>query len=62
MGTDKNGNCIYITDLGLAAEYRPRRAPTGANLSNLHLLGTARFASVSGHLGIRKLFNRGTGR
>jgi len=27
VGTGKNGNCIYVTDLGLAAEYRPNRAP-----------------------------------
>lgn len=55
MGTGKNGNCIYVTDLGLASEYRPHRAHTGAPPSNPHLLGTARFASINGHLGIGKL-------
>ena len=55
MGTGKNGNCIYVTDLGLATEYRPHRAHTGAPPSNPHLLGTARFASVNGHLGIGTL-------
>ena len=55
MGTGKRGNCIYVTDLGLAAEYIPHRAHKGALPSNPHLLGTARFASVNGHLGIGKL-------
>jgi casein kinase I homolog HRR25 len=54
MGTGKKGNCIYVTDLGLAAEYRPHREHTGAPPSNPHLLGTARFASINGHLGIGK--------
>ena len=54
MGTDKGGNCVYVTDLGLSAEYRPHRAHTKAP-SNPHLLGTARFASVNGHLGTGKL-------
>ena len=53
MGTGKNGNCIYVTDLGLAAEYRPNRAPQSAP-SDPRLLGTAVFASVNGHLGVGK--------
>jgi len=53
MGTGKNGNCIYVTDLGLAAEYRPNRAPRSVP-SNPHLLGTAVFASVTGHLGVEQ--------
>ena len=56
MGMNRSGNCIYITDLGLSTEYRPHRAQTNAP-SNPHLLGTARFASVNGHLGIGKLFD-----
>jgi len=51
MGTGRNGNCIYVTDLGLAMEYRPDRAPT-ITPSDPHLLGTAIFASVAGHLGV----------
>jgi serine/threonine protein kinase len=49
MGMERNGNCIYVTDLGLATEYRPNRAPQSVP-SNPHLLGTAVFASVTGHL------------
>jgi hypothetical protein len=48
MGTGKNGNCIYVTDLGLAAEYRLNRAPRSVP-SNPHFFGTAVFASVNGH-------------
>ena len=51
MGTGRNGNCIYVTDLGLAEEYRPTRAPTIAP-SDPHLLGTAMFASIAGHMGV----------
>ena len=51
MGTGRKGNCIYVTDLGLATEYRPNRVPTIVP-SNPHLLGTAVFASVTGHLGV----------
>lgn len=54
MGTGKKGNCIYVTDLGLATEYIADRAFTGVRPSNPYLLGTARFASVNGHLGIGK--------
>ncbi|KAI9848516.1 MAG: serine/threonine protein kinase [Sclerophora amabilis] len=53
MGTGRTGNCIYITDLGLAAEYVPHRPYMGPPPSNPHLLGTAEFASINGHLGIR---------
>jgi serine/threonine protein kinase len=55
MGRGKSGNCIYVTDLGLAAECRSHRASTDAHPTNPHLLGTARFASVRGHLGIGML-------
>jgi hypothetical protein len=54
MGTGKNRNCIYVTDLDLAAEYRLRRISTDANPSNPYLLGTARFANISKHFGISK--------
>jgi casein kinase I homolog HRR25 len=55
LGMGKEGNCIYVTDLDLATEYRPHRAHTGALPSNPHLLGTTRFASINGHLEIGKL-------
>jgi casein kinase I family protein HRR25 len=51
MEMGRNGNCIYVTDLGLVTEYRPNRAPQSV-LSNPHLFGTAVFASVTGHFGM----------
>lgn len=53
MGMGKQGNLVYVTDLGLATERRA--APTNANTRrSVHasLIGTARFASVNGHLGV----------
>jgi serine/threonine protein kinase len=54
MGRDKHGNCIYVTDLGIAAEYRPDRTPHMSPPSKPRLVGTARFASINGHLGVRE--------
>lgn len=54
MGMDGNGNCVYVTDLGLAAEFLPNEAPPAANGLQFGLLGTANFASVNGHRGISK--------
>lgn len=55
MGVGRQGNQVYVTDLGLATEYdtvqnelgllRPRKP---------NLVGTARFASVNGHIGHRE--------
>ncbi|MCJ1427636.1 serine/threonine protein kinase [Sticta canariensis] len=53
MGTGRYGNRVYITDLGLATERREiqiKADPAGA--AKRHLIGTARFASINGHLGI----------
>ncbi|KAL9116097.1 MAG: hypothetical protein Q9227_000466 [Pyrenula ochraceoflavens] len=58
MGTGRKGNCIYITDLGLASEYSNHRAHTGPFPSDPHLLGTARFASINGHYGIQRQSRR----
>jgi casein kinase I homolog HRR25 len=55
MGRGKSGNCIYVTDLGVAAECRPRRAWIDVRPTDPDLLDTARFASVRGHLGIGML-------
>ena len=55
MGVGKQGNQIYVTDLGLATERRAVQAKANPSRS-LHpnLVGTARFASVNGHLGVGK--------
>lgn len=55
MGVEKQGNVIYITDLGLATERRaaPATSTLGRSL-NPKLVGTARFASINGHLGAGK--------
>ena len=53
MGVGKQGNQVYVTDLGLATERRA--APVKANSDRpprLNLVGTARFASINGHLGV----------
>ena len=54
MGMGARGNCVYVTDLGLASEILAYDAPPMAHVSQLRLLGTARFASVNGHRGISK--------
>ena len=53
MGVEKHGNQVHVTDLGLATERRAAQAKanTGRAL-NPKLVGTARFASVNGHLGV----------
>ena len=53
MGTGRCGNLVYVTDLGLATERingRPNANPSRP--ARHHLIGTALFASVNGHLGI----------
>ena len=54
MGIGGNGNRVYVTDLGLAAEFFPHDTPPAAFESHFGLLGTANFASVNGHRGISK--------
>jgi casein kinase I family protein HRR25 len=55
MGVGKHGNQVYVTDLGLATERRDAqvKANTG-RARNPRLIGTARFASINGHLGVGK--------
>lgn len=52
MGMGRQGNLVYVTDLGLATERRAAEV-NGNTGRSLHpkLVGTARFASVNGHLG-----------
>ena len=52
MGVGAKGNCVYVTDLGLASEVFDYEASPVALESRFELLGTARFASVNGHRGI----------
>ena len=55
MGVGEHGNQVYMTDLGLATEVRDdlMEANTG-RARKAHLIGTARYASVNGHLGVGK--------
>ncbi len=47
MGISRRGNQVYVTDLGLAwSEYT-----TATSRRSRHLMGTPRYASLSGHLG-----------
>lgn len=53
MGVGKNGNQVYVTDLGLATEFRDTQVTTNTDRPReLNLIGTARFASINGHLGV----------
>ncbi len=55
MGVEKHGNQVYVTDLGLATERRDAQVQaTTGRARNPHLIGTARFASINGHLGVGK--------
>ena len=55
MGTGKHGNQVYVTDLGLATERRTAQVKANIDRAqNPQLIGTARFASVNGHLGVGK--------
>ena len=55
MGVKRQGNQVYVTDLGLATERRTAEvySNTGRPMRP-KLVGTARFASVNGHLGASK--------
>lgn len=55
MGTGTRGNQVYVTDLGLATEYRAvQTKPNALRPRNPNLIGTESFASINGHLGVRK--------
>ena len=56
MGMGKQGNIVYITDSGIATERRPTQGNFNASRPSLRpkLVGTARFASVNGHIGFGK--------
>ena len=54
LGTENNGNTVYLTDFGLAREYTTNveeRAEDPAR--RCQLVGTARYASIREHLGQR---------
>lgn len=58
MGAGMNGNQVYVTDLGLATEYSAIQTnPNGIRPRNPNLLGTVLFASINGHLGVRRWHN-----
>ena len=58
LGTGKRGNVVYVTDLGLATYRQVRdeslepRGPT--KTARPSLIGTCRYASVNGHVGVGK--------
>lgn len=60
LGTAEHGNIVYMTDLGLTIYRHPERwssssVPTrNVTARPPELLGTCRYASINGHLGIRK--------
>ncbi len=55
MGVGRCGNQVYVTDLGLATEpYATQMNAHTPRARNPNLIGTARFASINGHLGFGK--------
>jgi len=55
MGVGKHGNQVYMTDLGLATERWDAQVEANTGRArNPHLIGTARFSSINGHLGVSK--------
>jgi serine/threonine protein kinase len=50
MGRGRRGNLVYVTDLGIATEHRPAQSNI-AHIQKPKLIGTARYASINGHLG-----------
>ncbi|KAH8690426.1 kinase-like domain-containing protein [Phaeosphaeriaceae sp. PMI808] len=55
MGTGKQGNLLYMTDLGLSTEYRkPTSDSASARQWNMSLIGTARYASINAHSGVEQ--------
>ncbi len=53
MGTGANGNVVYVTDLGFAAEPRLQAIPEPdpQRPRRLNLIGTVDFASIEAHYG-----------
>ena len=45
MGDGKNGNTVYVTDIGLAEEIEDQA------WRGYSMVGTVRYASINGHLG-----------
>lgn len=55
MGVGKKSNIVYVIDFGLAKKYRDSRYGTHLEYrENKQLTGTARYASLSTHLGIEQ--------
>lgn len=58
LGTGTRGNILYMTDLGLAIYHRTgqwggiRSPPSKAPTDESRLIGTCRYASINGHLGV----------
>ena len=53
IGVGKQRSLIFVTDLDLVTERLTTQINTG-HARNPHLIGTARFASITGHLGVNK--------
>lgn len=51
MGLGRQGNTVYVTDLGLAFSEKINNIKSGTARKSRGLLGTATFASINGHVG-----------
>ena len=59
MGSGKWGNHVYVTDLGLARYRIHTTTKTRPGIiGNAHLVGTAFYASINGHMGIGRVNGR----
>lgn len=60
LGTGRHGNVVYMTDLGLAVYRQTPFSDSKTVAAKIHdrpvraprLLGTCRYASINGHLGV----------
>lgn len=53
MGVGKQGNRVYVTDLGLVTKRLTAQINIG-RIRNSHLIGTVYFVSINGYLGVGK--------
>lgn len=51
MGDGTQGNTVYVTDLGLAIEYRDRMMPSEPRQGRIPIIGTPVYSSINAHSG-----------
>ena len=51
MGDGTHGSTVYVTDLGLAMEYRDRIMPREPRRGRIPIIGTPVYSSINAHSG-----------